>query len=94
MNAQSNKISKQQLQDKLKRVLSDDVASIEDFNVFIINTPKGQMKIKSKLSLEEFKNQFKKDEKEKSNIDTIPKETNQSQTKGSQTNKDNKGNCV
>jgi hypothetical protein len=59
MSAQSNKISSQQLQDKLKRVLSD-VVSKEDKNLFIIQTPKGLVKVWSELSKEDFIKQLKK----------------------------------
>ena len=41
------------------------VSEKEDFNVFYINTPKGQVRIKSELSLEEFKSQFQNNLKKK-----------------------------
>jgi hypothetical protein len=44
MSAQSNKISSQQLQDKLKQVVSDVVETGEDKNLYIIKTPKGKSK--------------------------------------------------
>ena len=54
------KVSQEQIEANLELLYKNLLVSEKlDFNVFIINTPSGQMKIKSKLSLQDFKKQFK-----------------------------------
>jgi hypothetical protein len=54
MSAQLNKISSQQLQDKLKQVVSDVVEMGEKKNLYIIKTTKGTIKVWSNLEPKEF----------------------------------------
>ena len=55
-----DKIKQEQIEANLELLYQNLLVSEKiDFNVFVINTPKGQMRIKSELSLEEFKNQWK-----------------------------------
>lgn len=59
-------IKQEQIQANLEMLYNNLLVSEkEEFNVFYINTPKGQVKIKSELSLEEFKQKFKKINNEK-----------------------------
>ena len=54
-----DKIKQEQIEANLEMLYKNLlVTEKEEFNVFYINTPKGQVKIKSELSLEEFKSQF------------------------------------
>ena len=53
MKEQSDKITSQQLQDRLKEVVTD-VTPREDKNLYIIKTAKGKIRIWSELEPKEF----------------------------------------
>lgn len=52
-------VTSEQIKERLDAVKKIDVAACtSEYNLFIINTPNGQLKIKSKLSLEEWMKKY------------------------------------
>lgn len=68
-NEKREYISSDEIKSRLEAMKALDVANIEEYNVIVLNTPRGQFTVKTKLTKDEWlakytkKNKFNKNEK-------------------------------